>query len=394
MEYTWRWFGPDDPVTLEQIKPTGATGIVTSLGNIPRGEVWPIDSIMARKQIVEKAGFSWSVAESIPIHEDIKKRIGDYQDYIDNFKQTIRNLGQCGIDTVCYNFMPVSDWARTDLNFELPDGSVTTRFEIIAFAAFDLYILQRLNAEKSYSNKLIERAENYYNNLTAREIEQLTQTMLLPFPATGESLTLKQFRDALEEYRDIDEQTFRNNLYSFLQEIIPAAEEAGVRMGIHPDDPPRPLFGLPRVVSTKKDIQRVLDAIDSPSNGLTLGVGSLASSSRNDIIDITKSFAHKVHFTHLRNVKKDTDDDFTEVGHIGGDADMYTIIKILIQEQDRRLKVGREDIRMPVRPDHGPLMLDDIPKKNIYPGYSLYGRLRGLAELRGLELGIRRSMDM
>ncbi|MDZ7288794.1 MAG: mannonate dehydratase [candidate division KSB1 bacterium] len=394
LEQTWRWFGPKDPISLKEIKQTGATGIVTALHHIPIGEVWPVDEIMKRKRIIEAEGLTWSVAESIPVHEDIKKREGNYRQYLENYKASIRNLGQCGIDTVCYNFMPVLDWSRTDLEVVFKDGSITTKFEAKVFAAFDLFILKRPGAEKNYHEDQIQQAEQYFATLDENQRQKLIQTILLGFPGSWESYTLEKLLSALRDYEGIGDTELRENLYIFLREIIPVAEEAGVLMAIHPDDPPWPLLGLPRVVSHKPDIERILKVNDSPSNGLTLCTGSLGASAKNDLVDMAESFAPRINFVHLRNVTRNQDGDFIEDNHLDGDVDMYGVMKALIIEQKRRVEEGRKDTRMPFRPDHGHLMLPDQHRQGIYPGYSLFGRMRGLAELRGLELGIRRSLGI
>ncbi len=394
LEYTWRWFGPNDPITLKEIRPTGATGIVTALHQIPIGEVWEVDEISKRKTIVEGEKFTWSVAESIPVHEDIKKRSNNYKKYIENYKQSIRNLGKCGIDTICYNFMPVLDWSRTNLKYDFGDGSITTKFEYIALAAFDLFILKRENAEENYSMKIFDKAKQYFESLNKEQIDELKATVLYGLPGSLEAYSLEDFKKALKTYKEIGDATLRDNLYQFIKEITPAAEESGIRLGIHPDDPPMPLLGLPRIVSNKNDLLNILNAYDSPSNGITLCTGSLGAGHQNDLVDIAKSVAERINFIHLRNVKRNVDGDFMEDNHLDGDVDMYGVMKALVEEQNRRKENGRKDFRMPMRPDHGRLMLDDMPKKNIYPGYSLYGRMRALAELRGLELGIRYSLQI
>jgi len=391
-EETWRWFGPKDPITLKEIKQTGATGIVTALHHIPSGEIWPVDEIIKRKQIIELEGLQWSVAESVPVHENIKKRKGNYCQLIENYKESVRNLGKCGIDTVCYNFMPILDWSRTDLQVEYKDGSITTKFETNVFAAFDLFILKRPNAEKNYSEDQIRKAEEYYRSVNETQKNQLTKTILLGLPGSLEAYTLVEFKSALHEYDEIGEKELRENLLFFIQEIIPVAEASGVLMAIHPDDPPFSLLGLPRVVTDKKDVKQILSAIDSPSNGLTLCTGSFGAGYKNDLVDIAKTFAGKINFVHLRNVVRSENGDFLEDNHLDGDIDIYEVMRTLLIEQKRRAQEGRKDRRMPMRPDHGHLMIPDQQREGIYPGYSLFGRMRGLAELRGLELGIIRSL--
>jgi mannonate dehydratase len=393
LEQTWRWFGPNDEVTLEEIKQTGATGIVTSLHQIPVGEPWPTEEIEKRKQIIEAHGFNWSVVESIPVHEDIKKRSGNYRIYIENYKQSLCNISKSGIDTVCYNFMPVLDWSRTDLNVKFYDCSITTKFESKVFAAFDLFILKRSDAEKDYSKQQINDAQNYFNTLNESQKEALIETILLGFPGSLEAYTFDKFKIAVSEYKEINGAQLKENLFEFIKEVVPVAEEAGIRMAIHPDDPPWSLLGLPRIVGNKMDIEQILFAHSSLSNGLTLCSGSLGASIKNDIADIANSFSERVHFIHLRNLTRNENGDFMEAHHLNGDLDMYSIMKVLILEQKRRIETGRKDSRMPFRPDHGHLTISDFHKKKLYPGYSLVGRMRGLAELRGLESGIRNSLS-
>ncbi len=380
------------PFSLNEIKPTGATGIVTALHQIPIGETWTEDEILKRKNIVEAGGFNWSVAESIPVHEDIKKRTNNYKKYIENYKQSIRNLGKCGIDTVCYNFMPVLDWSRTNLKHNFGDGSITTRFEFKVMAAFDLFILKRENAEENYSSEVFNNAKIYFESLNEEQINELKATVLYGLPGSLEAYSLDEFKTVLKTYDEIGDAALRENLYQFIKEITPAAEESGVFLGIHPDDPPMPLLGLPRIVSNKNDLLNILDAYDSLSNGITLCTGSLGAGYKNDLVEITQSVAERINFIHLRNVKRNAAGDFMEDNHLEGDVDMYSVMKALVQEQNRRIENGINNSRMPMRPDHGRLMLEDLPKKNIYPGYSLYGRMRALAELRGLEAGIRHSL--
>lgn len=391
-EQTWRWFGPKDPVTLREIRQTGAVGVVTALHHVPIGEIWPTDEIMKRKKIIEAEGLRWSVAESLPVHEDIKTRKGKYQLYIQNYRASIRNLGLCGVDTICYNFMPVLDWCRTDLGVVFKDGSITSKFEAAAFAAFDLFILQRPSAEQSYTNEQIASAQRYYTNLDDQGKERLKATVLLGLPGTLENFTLEEFRLALSNYEGINDADLRGHLRAFMEEIVPVAEESGVFLAIHPDDPPWPLLGLPRVVSNKHDVEQLLRVNESAHNGLTLCTGSFGAGIENDLVDIARSFAERINFVHLRNVTRNRDGDFLEDNHLEGDIDIYGVMKVLILEQRRRADKGRKDWRMPFRPDHGHLMLPDQEKEGIYPGYSLFGRMRGLAELRGLELGIRRSL--
>jgi mannonate dehydratase len=394
LEPTWRWFGPNDPVKLEYIKQTGAAGIVYSLHQIPPGVVWPIDEIMKRKKLIESQGSRWSVVESIPVHDDIKKRDGNYKVHIENYKTSIRNIGKCSINIVCYNFMPVIDWARTDFYFKFRDGSLTSKFEIKVFAAFDLFVLKRPNAKESYSDEVFKEAGEYFYGLNEKQKQKLAEAILLPFPGTEDSLTIERFKRSLEEYKDIDDDALRENLYHFIKEVVPVAEEAGVFLSIHPDDPPIHLLGLSRIVSNKNDIKNLLDAYDSPNNGLTLCTGALGAGFNNDVADIAESFSSRINFIHLRNVKRKENGDFEEDNHLEGDVDLYGVIKTLVQEQQKRIKIGSGNTRMPFRPDHGHLMFDDIGTQKYYPGYSLNGRMKGLAEMRGLELGVRRSLGL
>jgi mannonate dehydratase len=394
LEQTWRWFGPKDPITLKEIKQTGAVGIVTALHQIPTGNIWLTQEILNRKQIIEVEGLRWSVVESVPVHENIKKRKDNFKQLIDNYKQTIINIGQCGINIICYNFMPVLDWSRTNLHVVFKDGSITTKFEMKIFAAFDLFILKREGAEINYTLKQFESAKKYFDNLNEQQKKTLTDTILLGLPGSLESYSLEEFRSAIYEYKNIGEDGLRHNLQEFLKEIIPVAEKAGVFMTIHPDDPPFSLLGLPRVVSSKQDVKQILNTADSFYNGLTLCTGSFGAGYKNDLVDIAESFAEKINFIHLRNVTRNEEGDFLEDNHLDGDIDIYNVMKILLLEQKRRIAAKRKDILMPMRPDHGHLMIPDQNKMGIYPGYSLFGRMRGLAELRGMEMGIIRSLGL
>jgi mannonate dehydratase len=392
LEETWRWFGPKDPVTLKEVKQTGAKGIVSALHHIPRGEIWPVNEILDRKKLIETEGFMWSVVESLPVHEDIKQKKDHYHRYIENYKRSVENLGKCGIDIICYNFMPVLDWSRTNLDLVNPDGSISSGFEAKVFAAFDLFILKRPGADRDYAKDQYAEAEVFFAKLGANQREKLTQTILLGFPGSLETYTLEEFKSATMAYNDINETELRHNLYTFIKEIIPVAEEAGVFMAIHPDDPPWKLLGLPRVVSNQRDIGHILEAYNSPANGLTLCTGSLGAGFRNNIVEITERFSDRINFVHLRNVNRNEEGNFTEEHHLEGQVDMYRVIKALLIEQKKRIESGRRDNRMPMRPDHGHLMIPEQKKDGIYPGYSLFGRMRGLAELRGMQLAIEQSL--
>jgi len=386
MEQTWRWFGPDDVVQLSHIRQTGATGIVTALHQIPYGVIWSVEEIEKRKGMIAadaSLGLRWSVVESLPIHERIKIGEGDLKPLFDNYRQSMRNLAQCGVTTICYNFMPVVDWTRTELAHPLPGGATALRFNLHEFAAFDCHMLQRPGAEADYSARVLARAKDWYTRSSEGDRRKLLSNIMAGLPGAYDRYDVPGLRAMLDRYRGIDAAALRENLVRFLREVIPTADEVGIRMCIHPDDPPRPLMGLPRIVSNADDLSFILDAVPSRSNGVTLCSGSLGANPVNDVPAIAKRFADRIWFAHLRNVAKDPDGSFMEADHLGGDTDMVALVTALLEEQKRRKDVGEADWRIPMRPDHGHELLDDVGKPT-HPGYPAIGRLRGLAELRGV----------
>lgn len=387
MIQTFRWFGETDSVKLSDIKQAGATGVVTALHHIKNGEIWEISEIQKVKNTIESAGLKWSFIESIPIHENIKLRTGDYLQRIENYKQSIKNVAACGVKNICYNFMPVLDWTRTNLFWELEDGSTALRFDKVEMAVFEKFIMNREGAETAYSSEILEKAKIHFSEMSSEEKQCLEDSILKGLPGTVEDLTIPVFKEMIAQYNGISHQDLKNNLSFFLNEVIPVCEENGVKMAIHPDDPPMDIMGLPRIIKSEQDLEDLVGFIDSPSNGITFCTGSLGANEANDLPKLIEKFGNKIHFLHLRNVKREADGSFYEDNHLDGSSDMYEIVKTVVKLEK---KIGFE---IPLRPDHGHQMLDDLQNNKAYAGYTAIGRLRGLAELRGLEMGIKKSMN-
>jgi len=388
MKQTWRWYGPDDPVSLDDIKQAGATGIVNALHQIPNGKIWSVSEIIKRKEIIENSGLTWDVVESLPVHENIKTKSGNFSKLIDNYKKSMSNLASCGIKVICYNFMPVLDWTRTNLNMKFKDGSYALEFNYDALRAFDLFMLKREKANEDYSKSEIEDARNYFNSLSKQEKDDVRDNVIKGLPGSEEGYSMDSFKEILKNYDTIDSNQLKKNLVYFLKSIIGHAKSIGVLMCIHPDDPPFSLLGLPRVVSNKEDYEYIFEQVPQENNGITFCTGSLGVIPENNLGEIFDRFSNRVHFIHLRSIKRDHKGNFYEANHLEGDVDMYKIISKIINEQKRRFLNKRKDFSIPMRPDHGHQMLDDLRKKIVNPGYSAIGRLRGLAEIRGLEYGI------
>ena len=392
MTQTWRWYGPNDPVSLLDVRQAGATGVVNAPHHIPNGDIWSVKEIQKRKNEIEKVGLTWDVVESLPVHEKIKTRSADFEQIIENYKESMKNLAACGVYVICYNFMPILDWTRTRLDMPLENGSLALEYNASELRVFDLCILRREGAEQDYPFEEIEQAKNQFKNLEALDIQRISDNMLKGLPGSEEGYSMEEFKAMLDTYKGINADKLRSHLVQFLSEIIPLAEELGIRMCIHPDDPPFTLLGLPRVMSTQADYQFIFDQVPPMSNGITFCTGSLGVRADNDLPAFFDAFADRVHFLHLRSTKRDAEGNFYEADHLTGDVDMFEIITRVIKEQRRRVAENRQDASIPMRPDHGHQMLDDLVKLKINPGYSAIGRLKGLAELRGLEWGINKMI--
>ena len=390
MKESFRWYGPKDPVPLSTIRQAGATTIVSALHDVPNGEVWSIDAIKSHQTLIANAGLKWGVVESVPIHEEIKQRTGNFEVYIENYKATLENLAHCEILTICYNFMPILDWTRTHLYKPLEDGSTALSYEIDALRAFDLFVVKRVKAAQDYTEQEIKDAKAYFEALNPLQIESLTKSIIAGLPGAEEGYTMQQFNEQIEAYANLNKETLRSHLIQFLAALMPTAESVGVNMCIHPDDPPHSLFGIPRVVSTASDIEALFSAVPSLNNGLTFCTGSFGVRPDNDLLEMFTQHAERIHFLHFRSTKRDDKGNFYEANHLEGDVDMFAMVKAALSEERRRKEAGRSDWEIPMRPDHGHQMLDDL-EKHTNPGYSAIGRLKGLAELRGLAMGIIRS---
>lgn len=386
MQETFRWFGESDPVTLSYIRQTGASGVVTALHHIPNGEIWEIDEILKVKNKIESHGLEWSFIESIPIHENIKLRIGDYEQRIENYKQSLKNIAKCNIKNVCYNFMPVLDWTRTHLFWELEDGSTALRFDKVDMAVFESCILKREGVEDSYTQDILEQAKDRFSKMTQAERQGLEDTVLKGLPGTVDDLTIPVFKEMIAQYANLSHADLKANLSYFLNAIIPLAEELGIVMAIHPDDPPMDIMGLPRIIKSEKDLEDLVSFVDSPANGITFCTGSLGANPANDLPKMIRKFGDRIHFLHLRNVRREEDGSFYEDHHLQGSTDMYEVVKAVLEVEKKR------GVQLPMRPDHGHQMMHDLEKNSAYSGYTAIGRLRGLSELRGLELGLSKSL--
>jgi len=391
MKETWRWFGPGDPVPLDHIKQAGATGIVSALHHLYRGEAWPLEEVFKRRDEILAAGFVWAVVESIPIHNSIKLRSGPYAHFIAAWKDTLAAVAKAGVKVICYNFMPVVDWTRTDLKSRMPTTGYALRFDAVDFAAYDVFILGRKNAEGNYSGGRVQAARTRFNAMSETRRDDLEQTIIAGLPGAEASYNRETIRKLIAEYQGVTSADLRSNLVAFLREVVPVAQETGVRLAIHPDDPPWSLFGLPRVVSTAEDVRATLSACDTVANGLTFCVGSFGARADNDLLAMVREFGARIHFVHLRQVTREADGSFHEAEHLAGSSDMVGVIRAMLEEEAHRRRAGRQDHEIPMRPDHGHLLADDIGKK-VNPGYSLVGRLKGLAELRGVMLGLKHAI--
>lgn len=388
MKETWRWFGPDDPIPLDHIRQAGATGIVSALHHLYRGEAWPLDDVLKRRDEILAAGFAWSVVESIPIHNSIKLRSGPYQHFVNAWKDSVAAVAKAGVPVICYNFMPIVDWTRTDLRWRLPTTGYALRFDAVDFAAYDLFILERKNAQADYSEDRARAARVRFNSMSEARRKDLEHTIIAGLPGAEASYNRETIRSLIAEYDGVTAVDLRSNLIAFLREVVPVAQETGIRLAIHPDDPPWSLFGLPRVVSTAEDVRAIFSACDTFANGLTFCVGSFGARADNDLLAMAREFGVRIHFVHLRQVTKESDGSFHEAEHLGGSSDMVGVIRAVLEEEARRRQASRPDHEIPMRPDHGHLLADDIGKK-VNPGYSLVGRLKGLAELRGVIKGLK-----